>query len=89
MKQVLKIIEGDRFPGQTSRLSHISHVIIIIIKKLTLAQMEILRGIVFSRFVGVRFVFCSGLVHYILLREVARCDHIQYKGNHCYIILEG
>lgn len=71
MEQVLKISDCDHFTGQASSLAHLSHVNFVMKKKLTQVQLKMFRCTVFGQFVDVDFVFCSGLVYYFLLREVA------------------
>ncbi|XP_022145823.1 uncharacterized protein LOC111015183 [Momordica charantia] len=72
MDHQLRIKENDRFPTQATSMSHLSNVNRLIKDKLTVDQLDMFRRrTIFGRFVDLEMMFCSGVVHHFLSREVA------------------
>ncbi|XP_022154873.1 uncharacterized protein LOC111022026 [Momordica charantia] len=71
MDHQLRIKENDRFSAQATSMSHLSNVNRLIKDKLTADQLDMFRRrTIFGRFVDLEMMFCSGVVHHFLSREV-------------------
>ncbi|XP_022154345.1 uncharacterized protein LOC111021630 [Momordica charantia] len=72
MDHQLRIKENDSFPAQATSMSHMSNVNRLIKDKLTADQLDMFRTrTIFGRFIDLEMMFCSGVVHHFLSREVA------------------